>query len=142
MINKPFDVLAINESRMDETVTDNEVHLAGYTIIRKDRNRQGGGVALYVRSTINYTRRKDLEDDDLEFLCIEIRKPKTKTILVGTWYRPPNSSIELFNNFEAILNRLEDTNLEVSLAGDLNCNISSTSPDNAMPRGSHRTWKD
>ena len=116
MINKPFDVLAINESRMDETVTDNEVHLAGYTIIRKDRNRQGGGVALYVRSTINYR---------------EIRKPKTKTILVGTWYRPPNSSIELFNNFEAILNRLEDTNLEVSLAGDLNCNISSTSPDNS-----------
>ena len=120
MINERFDRLAIDESRLDETVTDNEVYLTGYTIIRKDRNRQGGGVALYIRSAINYTRRTDLEDEELEFLCTEIRKPKTKPILIGTWYRPPSSSIELFDKFEKILNRIEDTNLETSLIGDLN----------------------
>lgn len=134
MINEPFDILAINESRLDETVTDNEVYLTGYTIIRKDRNRQGGGVALYIRSAINYTRRTDLEDEELEFLCTEIRKPKTKPILIGTWYRPPSSSIELFDKLEKILNKIDDTNLETSLIGDLNCNVAASSPDSNTTR--------
>lgn len=78
MINEPFDVLAINESRLDGSVSNNEVYLTGYTIVRKDTNRQGRGVALYLRNTIDFTRRTEFEDEELEFLCTEIRKPKTK----------------------------------------------------------------
>ena len=64
----------------------------------------------------------------------ENRKPKTKPLLIGTWYRSPSSSLEVFDKFEMILHRLEDTNLDVSIAGDLNCNVSASSPDTNTTR--------
>ena len=51
-----IDVLAINETRLDSTISDNEMHVPGYEIVRRDRNvngRTGGGVCFYVRCNIN-----------------------------------------------------------------------------------------
>ena len=39
---------------LDSTVIDHEIDINGYDIIREDRNRHGGGVAMYVRSSIDY----------------------------------------------------------------------------------------
>ena len=73
----------------------------GYTLIRCDRCRGGGGgVAMYVRNVIDFKIRSDLSDPDLEFLCIEIQKPRAKPFLISNWYRPPNSSVELFDKFK------------------------------------------
>jgi exonuclease III len=38
-----FDVICINETRLDATVSSHEVGINGYEIVRKDRNRNGGG---------------------------------------------------------------------------------------------------
>ena len=55
---------------------------------------------MYIRSSIGHTIRNDIKDEDLEFLCVQISKPKVKPFLVSTWYRPPNSSIHLFEKFQ------------------------------------------
>ena len=60
MQNQTFDILSINETRLDNTISNDEVKITGYDLIRKDRNRNGGGVAIYVRRTIPYTDRNDL----------------------------------------------------------------------------------
>ena len=39
-----LDMLAITETRLNDIVSDDEVSIRGYNIIRKDRNRNGGGV--------------------------------------------------------------------------------------------------
>ena len=39
----PLEILAINESKLDDSFTDGEISIPGYTIVRKDRNRHGGG---------------------------------------------------------------------------------------------------
>ena len=31
----PLEVLAVNESKLDNTITDEEIHIRGYVIIRK-----------------------------------------------------------------------------------------------------------
>ena len=88
---------------MDNSILNNEVHLDGYEIIRKDRytnDRNGGGVCIYVRNNLIYRIRNDLMNENLEFLMIEISKPRSKPFLVGTWYRPPNSQRKLLNLFE------------------------------------------
>lgn len=93
--DSPLDVLSINETRLDDSVSDNEVYIPGYEIIRRDREhngRFGGGVCFYIRSNINFSLRPDLSVKHLENLCIEIRKPRSKPFLITTWYRPPNSS--------------------------------------------------
>ena len=54
MLNEPIDILAINETRLDCNISSNEMGIPGYVLERNDRNRNGGGVALYIGSTIDY----------------------------------------------------------------------------------------
>ena len=44
--------LSINESRLSENIDDGFVKIDGYDIYRVDRNREGGGVAFYVKTSI------------------------------------------------------------------------------------------
>ena len=43
-----FDNLAINETKLDHTIFDCEIRINNYSIVCYDRNRYGGGVAIYV----------------------------------------------------------------------------------------------
>ena len=98
----------------------------GYDIVRRDRplnDRNGGGVCFYVRSNINYDVRKDLVFDQLESLSIEISKPRSKSFIVATWYRPPNSPFELLSYFESFVGKLDTEGKEYYLMGDFNCNL-------------------
>ena len=36
-----IDILSINETKLDETISDNEVNISGYDIIRRDRITNG-----------------------------------------------------------------------------------------------------
>ena len=45
-------VIGITESKLDNSVDNNEVSIAGYSILRCDRNRNGGGVACYARNDL------------------------------------------------------------------------------------------
>ena len=85
MYDTNIDILAINETKLDNSVLNNEVHLDGYEIIGKDRytnGGNGGGVCIYVRNNLNYRIRNDLINENLEFLMTEISKPRSKPFLV------------------------------------------------------------
>ena len=125
---KDIDILAINETKLDATIKDGEVYLTGYDVVRKDREsngRNGGGVCIYVRSNINFQLRADLSPNNLECLTVEISKPRSEPFLMTTWYRPPQSSPDLFSTFERIIDKIDAENLELYLMGDLNCNLLS-----------------
>lgn len=51
--------------------------------------------------------REDLVSDQLENLSIEIVKPRSKQFIVATWYRPPNSPVELFSAFDDFVGKLD-----------------------------------
>ena len=52
-------IFGINETKLDGTVTDEELRTEHYhDIIRKDRNRHGGGVAFYVHKSHSVSLRK------------------------------------------------------------------------------------
>ena len=44
LLDKKLDVLAINETRLDSTISDGLVSIDGYNVLRADRDRNGGGV--------------------------------------------------------------------------------------------------
>ena len=56
-------------------------------------------------------------------ICIEVIRKHSKPFLVGTWYRSPNSDIELF------LFKCDTEDKELILLGDLNCDFSKTPQD-------------
>ena len=122
MQDKPFDILTLNETRLDDSISDSEVKIPGYDIVRRDRNRSGGGVAMFIRSNISFINRNDLVPEVLEQICVEISRPNSKPFLVSSWYRPPNSKIEMFHYFEEFL-RLADIQNKLIITGDLNCNL-------------------
>ena len=122
---KDIDILAIHETKVDATIKDGEVHLPGYDVVRKNRDSNGRDGGGYVRSNINFQLRADLSPNNLECLTVEISKPRSKPFLVSTWYRPPQSSPDLFSTFERIIDKIDAENLELYLMGDLNCNLLS-----------------
>ena len=63
---QPFDIICLNETRLDCSNDNSEVGIPGYDLVRKDRNRNGGEVAIYLRDTIPYTDRADLIPDVAE----------------------------------------------------------------------------
>lgn len=82
--------------------------------------------SFYVRSSINFSLRTDLSIDQLENLCIKVRKPNSKPFLVTTWYRPSDSIVEKFNFFETLIGKMDPKNVEFYLLGDLNCNVGAS----------------
>ena len=67
-----IDLIAFSETRLDSNINDNQVQLNNYEFIRKDRNRNGGGVCDYLESYINYKVRTDLMPQGTESVVIEI----------------------------------------------------------------------
>jgi hypothetical protein len=106
------------ETRLDSSFTDNFIHLDSYDIIRKDRSRNGGGVCIYLRSSIKYKIRSDLISSDLEAVCVEITKPHSRPFIV-----PPNASSDFFDHFEKLIKQIDDEDKEMYLMGDLNCDM-------------------
>ena len=124
LINKTsFDLVCINETRLDQTIKNSEVELQGYDLVRRDRNRHGGGVAIYIRKVIPYLERKCLIPDNVEAICLEIQKPNAKPIIISTWYRPPGSKSELLERFELFLQNIDNENKETIITGDFNINL-------------------
>ena len=123
MVNTPVDILSINETKIDHTVPDSEISVAGYNTVRKDRNRHGGGVLMYIRESIPYSERSDLVPNPLEILCVEISRTDRRSFLVSSWYRPPNSATHLFDCYENFIQKCDVENKEVIIKGDLNCDV-------------------
>ena len=66
MTSGPIDILAINKTKLDQSVLDSQDSNPNYNLERYDRNRNGGGVALYITNVINYERMDDIDWDLLE----------------------------------------------------------------------------
>ena len=114
-------ILGITESKLDDSILDSEVSVEGYQIIRSDRNRNGGGVACYIREDFVFNHISPLSSE-LEYLMFDIYLPKTKPFCVGIFYRPPSQ-----NNFLDILCedflKLDVLNKEYYILGDFNINL-------------------
>ena len=105
MANKPLDVLAINESKLNLVDSHRLVNLEGYNIVRGGRNKHGGGVCFHLRNTITFYRQYQLKTDDLELIALEIQKPNSCPFLIATWYRPPNTPLDYFKKLVMFLRR-------------------------------------
>ena len=108
---------------MSNEINDEDLQIENYhTIFRKDRDRHGGGVAIYVNDTIKLKKREDLLTE-IESITVELDIPFVKPILITTVYRPPDSLVEIFDKLESHLSRIDIENKESIFAGDINCNL-------------------
>ena len=117
-----LDVLALNETGLDDNISNEDIHIDSYDLIRFDRSRKGGGVCMYVKNSHSFLERNDLMRENLE-ANLEIHKPSSASFVVGTIYRPPSALVDSFAAVEQLVKQIDDENKEFYLLGDLNANM-------------------
>ena len=122
-ITKFINIFSLNESRLDNSVQDSEIRINHYKLIRKDRNRQGSRVAIYIHESLSYIQISNPIVDKLEVILLLIDIKKSKPLLFVNWYRPPNSKCEAISLYEDMLAWIEGYGASVIIMGDINLNI-------------------
>ena len=119
-----FDILIITETKLDETYPISQFHIDGYSMpYRLDRNRNGGGVIIYVREDIpSKILRKHFFPNDIEEIFVEISFRKSKWLLCGTYHPPLQSDQHYFDNIDKVLDVYCQYE-KIMLVGDFNAQI-------------------
>ena len=119
-----LNILVIGETKLDPSFPDEQLFIDGYRNYRIDRNRNAGGVIIYVREGIpSKSLTKHNFRENIEGLFIEINLRKTKLFLFGTYhsthavYGSTNEdyfeevglALDVYSNYEKLL-----------LAGEIN----------------------
>ena len=95
LLYKP-DIVCVVETWLASDVLDFELNIPNYELTRLDRDRHGGGVAIYVAVHIPFTVISS-GPHSLEFLAISISHPFGHFV-ASVLYRPPSSSTTYFDN--------------------------------------------
>ena len=128
--DNPYDVFTLSEKWLDSTIHDSEIKIPGYVIERTDRNRHGGGVAIYIKDDIHYIRRCDIENiNDTGSVWLEIKQIRKKPIVIGSLYCRSQSDVpEYLDLLSEIMDDVTNDNKEIILLGDLNCDFLKKNP--------------
>lgn len=115
-----FDILAITETFLDARISNKQLHVDNYKIVRRDRNtgQDGGGCLIYIASHICYSRLKSLEPPDVELIWIKIMH-NSSALILGNCYRPP-SDFQFYERFCDCLEKMWLRHRNVVLVGDFN----------------------
>ena len=114
-------ILGITESKLDSSVKNAEVNINGYSIIRNDRNRNGAGVACYIRNDLCFNF-KNIFSNSIEHIFFEVLIPKVKPIAIEILYRLPNEN-DFLNRFSNDFQQIDSKTNEIYHLGDFNINL-------------------
>lgn len=120
-----FDIIALTETWLNNSVSTDDLLFTNFqSPFRRDRvGDSHGGVMVYVKHDIPCKRRHDLELLTVECLWLEIAV-KSKKMLIGTFYRPPNSSPTILSDIESSIGLAIDTGIpDIVITGDFNFNV-------------------
>ena len=121
-----LDVIGVSEiwHSNDNPISSN-VDIPGYTFFKTKSVTQNGGVGLYIRDSLTYNPRIDLDSctDDFEAVWVEIENKNDKNVLICCVYRHPSSDIDnLTSYFQNHLSKLSSNKL-LFIMGDFNVNL-------------------
>ena len=117
--------MCLTETLLDDTISDNELHINGYSLLRNDRKRDGGGCAIYIHHSLNFTYIDSLYSEYVESIWCNIKPCSGECILVGCIYRPPSSTLSYYNRLVNNIEKAININHNTVILGDFNIDVSS-----------------
>ena len=90
------DVICIVETWLSSDVSDNELVISDYQILRRDRDRHGGGVMMYVHSSLAVHSHACIIDAELLIVSVSLSKFSPK-FCIALYYRPPSAGVDSFD---------------------------------------------
>ena len=120
MVSGYFDVIIVTETKLDDSFPKAQFCIDGFSIpYRLDRNRNGGGLTIYVRDDIpNKMLTKHNFPENIEAAFIELNFRKCKWLLCATYRAPSQNHNYFFDNTDKCLD-MYSTYERVILASDL-----------------------
>ena len=120
-----FDALAVTETWLRADIGDHLVSVEGYSFVRVDRGSRGGGVGVYLRDTLPYSRIDAPEADTFEHVWTKFRVGR-KLFAFGVLYRPPHPAdypAAFTDSLQEVLASIFPTVDELIVVGDFNVNL-------------------
>ena len=117
------DIICINETKIDDKIHDSDIEVDNYLLVRKDRNSDGGGVAIYVLKGLEFAVRDDLMVYKLENVTIQLKIGNYRSFIVTALYRPPDKPVEYFDELESLISSIESEDKDTIMLGNTNCNF-------------------
>ena len=118
-----FDLITLNETKLDQTIPDSFFINSSYKMLRLDRNRNGGGIAILIRKEYKY--KSFIVSNQLECLHIQLNINNTDCNFL-TIYKPPILNEKLFiEELDNVISNL-DFSLPLFIIGDLNIDLKTS----------------
>ena len=90
------DICLISETKLDDSFPDQQFHVNGYKMFRKDRNKFGGGLILFVKENIPCKVLNTFRfSEECEIISINFSMSNKTWLLLGI-YNPPSQNEVLF----------------------------------------------
>jgi len=96
LAQKAFDILSIQETKIDWTFPNSQFHVEGFKLFRRDRVKGGGGIAVLISDNIIATTRK-VACTHLEALLFDLRIGQRQFAPLSA-YKPPPVDNNTFTN--------------------------------------------
>ena len=122
LVDRNIDILIIEETKIDNTFPAGQFFIDGYMPpFRRDRNRFGGGILIYVKENIP-ARVLDTHElpDDIESIFLELNFRRNKWLLMGTYHPPSQSTDYYYMEVGKALDVYRNTYDNLLLIGDFN----------------------
>ncbi len=68
-------LICLCETWLDESISDSKLLIPGFCLIRRDRARQGGGVAMYIQDSISFSVTLSHQSIELLIVHLKLKKP-------------------------------------------------------------------
>ena len=120
MVKGKVDIIIVTESKLDHTFPDWSFRISGYNKpFRKDRNKNGGGILVFIRDDTPCKELHIIFFNEFEVLFIEINLSHSKWLFVACYHTPSQN-----NDFRKLSNQIDfysKTYDNIFFAGDFNC---------------------
>ena len=121
--NKFVDLCHICETKLDDSFKKEQFSIYSFKMYRRDRDENGGGQIVYIRSDLPSRRLEHLESTALESIVCEVQLRSDKWGFVFV-YRPPGMNDNTaISELDIILNKVLTKYDYIFLSGDINFNL-------------------
>ena len=121
------DILVITESKLDQSFLESQFFINRFSKpLRKDRNRYGGGLLMYVKEEIPQKESSFNLPSDIETIIIELNINKIKLLFSGCYYPTSQSDEYFFYHLGKVLDNFSTKYDHFILLGDFNVQENET----------------
>ena len=120
------DILACSETWMTDKcqkeTLENECYV--FHSRHKPLNWPGAqGVGFFIKRTLNWTERPDLDHKGLMNVCIEVRRTNCKPVIISCLYRHFSTKFDWYHHLEENVKLLDNNKTQCIITGDFNIDV-------------------